>query len=280
MAPLPVARAWAEAVAGWQRQRAASGATAATLAIRRKQLYRLSRQIGPDPWATTRDQLLEYIGTPGLRPETRKSYRFAIQSFFRWAAAEGHVAIDPSAQLPVVRVPPSMPRPAPEDVLATALAGCDRRVRLMLLLAATAGLRRNEIACLYADDVGRDRDQAWLRIRGKGGRMRHVPISLALARELETAAIQGPVFPGQIDGHLSASHVGKVIKCALGQGWTAHTLRHRFATMCYAADRDLLAVQTLLGHSKPETTARYTAIPEGALQAAVTNAGRVAEPAG
>ena len=48
-----------------------------------------------------------------------------------------------------------------------------------------------------------------------------------------------------------------------------HTLRHRFATTAYGVERDLRAVQELLGHSKPETTARYVAVPEGALRTAV-----------
>ncbi|HET6299160.1 MAG TPA: site-specific integrase, partial [Kribbella sp.] len=51
--------------------------------------------------------------------------------------------------------------------------------------------------------------------------------------------------------------------------WTGHSLRHRFASAAYAVDRDLRAVQELLGHSKPETTARYVATPDGALRAAV-----------
>jgi site-specific recombinase XerD len=52
-------------------------------------------------------------------------------------------------------------------------------------------------------------------------------------------------------------------------GWTAHTLRHRFATVAYAGERDLLAVQVLLGHSKPETTRLYVLIPDASLRAAV-----------
>jgi len=51
-----------------------------------------------------------------------------------------------------------------------------------------------------------------------------------------------------------------------------HTLRHRYASRAYAGTRDLRAVQTLLGHSKPETTLRYTAIPDGGLQAAAAAA--------
>lgn len=53
------------------------------------------------------------------------------------------------------------------------------------------------------------------------------------------------------------------------EGWTLHTLRHRFATRAYSIDRDLLAVQTLLGHASPVTTRRYVAVGEDRLRATV-----------
>jgi integrase len=59
------------------------------------------------------------------------------------------------------------------------------------------------------------------------------------------------------------------VDVVLGAGWSGHSCRHAFASKAYAGTRDLRAVQTLLGHSKPETTARYTAVPDGALAAAV-----------
>lgn len=55
---------------------------------------------------------------------------------------------------------------------------------------------------------------------------------------------------------------------ALPPGWTAHTLRHRFATRSYAATRDLATVQELLGHAKPETTRLYVALPPDAMRQA------------
>lgn len=58
----------------------------------------------------------------------------------------------------------------------------------------------------------------------------------------------------------------------LPDGWTTHTLRHRFATVSYAGTRDLLAVQELLGHSRPETTRGYVQLPQDALRAAVAAA--------
>lgn len=129
-----------------------------------------------------------------------------------------------------------------------------------------------------------------LRVDGKGGRVRRVPmlprLEVMLAQErarrevgrigtgwrFEVDPFSPYVFPSHQVEHLSPYTVGAVLSTALGGQWTGHTLRHRFATLAYGVDRDLLTVQQLLGHSKPETTARYTATPAGAAAAAVAGA--------
>ena len=79
----------------------------------------------------------------------------------------------------------------------------------------------------------------------------------------------GWCFPSKYGGHLSGAHVSKLAAVVLRDGWTLHTLRHRFATSAYSAERDLLAVQRLLGHASVATTQRYAAPPEDALRRAV-----------
>jgi integrase len=134
----------------------------------------------------------------------------------------------------------------------------------MVLLGRLAGLRRMEIAGLHTRDIlqcqhgettGLD-----LYIVGKGGRERIVHLHSAIHVHLAAVLPRGGfVFPGQIDGHLSPAHVGKLMAAVLPAGTTPHQLRHAAATAWYAVDRDLLAVQQLLGHSSPTTTQRYTA---------------------
>lgn len=70
-------------------------------------------------------------------------------------------------------------------------------------------------------------------------------------------------------GPLRPDSVGKILKRLLGDGWTGHTLRHRFATRALAGSHNLRAVQLLLGHAKPETTAIYTAVDDSYLAATV-----------
>lgn len=156
----------------------------------------------------------------------------------------------------------------------------------MVLLAAYAGLRRSEIAAVHP----RDFVDGVLHVVGKGDRARIVPvhplIDQAVRAELErrrdgrigtgwrlgAARVDpaGYLFPGQQPGtHVSPWVVGDALSGLLGDVWTGHTLRHRFASRAYAASRDLRAVQELLGHSRPETTARYTAVPDDAMREAV-----------
>jgi integrase/recombinase XerC len=258
-----------EQLAGYESYVRASGSTKETVRVRVSMLNRIANTFDPVPLLQlTTEQLTRYMGQPGWMPETRKSVRAAIASFYRYAVDMDLIVIDPSRKLPVVHVPAGRPKPTPDSVYAAALLGANDRGTLLLMLAAFTGLRRTEIAQAHTDHIECD----VLRVVGKGGKTRLVPLHPLLAARLAMVP-SGFLFPGKEDGHLSPGHVGVLFKRMLGSGWSAHSLRHRFATRAYAADRDLLAVQQLLGHSKPETTQRYTAIPNGALAAAVLAVG-------
>jgi integrase len=68
--------------------------------------------------------------------------------------------------------------------------------------------------------------------------------------------------------HVGPSYVADRVEGVL-EGYTCHSLRHRFATCAYRATKDIRAVQELLGHSSPTTTAKYVLIDEDAMEAAV-----------
>jgi integrase/recombinase XerC len=217
-----------------------------------------------------RDDLTTFLARPIRAAETRKSARSAVRSIYGWAHDTDRIPADPARRLPPVRIPAGVPRPAPEGVVVEALRRADRRARLMVMLASYAGLRCTEIARVHTRDlVG-----GALRVHGKGGVVRSVPMHPDLAEALGELP-GGYAFPGGGDGHLTAGHVGKLLKRLLGPDWSAHTLRHRFASRAYGGTRDLRAVQVLLGHARPETTARYTLVLEDSLLAAVRAAALV-----
>lgn len=251
-------------IGAWCAWYTAGGASTGTLRVRRNHLRRLARQV--DPLEARTSDLVTFLGTYAEQaPESRKSALMSLRSFYRWALEHGYRADDPTRGLRPVKTPAGVPRPIPDELLEEALARADAETRLMLLLGGWAGLRRAEIAQVHADDV----TPFGLVVRGKGGKVRRVPIHPRLRPEL--AAVAGWAFPssrrpGQPVG---PDYVADRLEHVLPKGFTAHNLRHRFATMAYRGSHDLRAVQQLLGHSDPGTTARYTLVGQDELQAAV-----------
>lgn len=248
----------------WLRWYEAAGASRGTICVRRSHLTRLAARV--DPVSASTDDLVAFLADyRSLRPESRKSMLESLRMFYRWALARGLRDDDPTVGLRRVQVPPGVPRPIPEASLRQALSAADEEQTLMLLLGAYAGLRRSEIAAVNSQDV----DGLTLTVRGKGGRVRRVPVHPMLAGRL--ARINGWAFPSPVrEGrHVHPDYVANRLEQVLPAPFTCHSLRHRFATVVYDSTKDLRAVQELLGHSRPETTARYTLVTEERLTAAV-----------
>lgn len=283
---LEASEVWERALSSYSLELRAANRSPGTIKLRTHYLRRLARHYaGRGPWQLTAEELVEWLAGPEWRAETRKSARAALVTFYRWAVDTERIDTDPTARLAPVRVPPGAPRPVPTEILREAFARARTdRDRLILLFAAYAGLRRAEIARVRPGDFTHD----GLVVRGKGGRERIVPVhpelAAAVRRELELRArgshgsgwrfpsaitLEGPLFPGRFGNGLTPDNVGRVLSRLLGSGWSGHTLRHRFASSAYAAERDLRAVQELLGHSRPETTARYVQTPTEAKRTAV-----------
>lgn len=280
-------RRWVDAINAWGDWLAASGASPNTIRVRRWYLRQLAETyLTRSPWKLTTDDLAAFLGGRRWGAEAMKNGRSSVRSFYRWAIETGRTRHDPASGLPAVRVPPGLPRPASDDALNAALSRATDRGRLMLMLAAYAGLRAAEIAGLALADVTLAlNDDGVLIVRGKGGRLRRVPLHPALAAELaaeltrRTGGSSGTgyryrtgldrwLFPGSQGGSITPGAVSRVLSRKLN-GYTGHQLRHRFASRIYARTRDLRAVQELLGHAQVSTTAIYTAIPDGALIEAV-----------
>jgi site-specific recombinase XerC len=260
---------WGTALEGFEGWLRASGRPDSTIYQRTYHVRRFARHAGADPLEVSLGDLVGYLGGQPWGNATRLSARSALRGFYSWLVVTGMLAESPAAGLPRVAVPAGKPRPAADDALQSALGTADERVRLMLRLAAGAGLRCAEVARVHSADLEPDLDGWSLRVRGKGGRVRVVPLTRHLALALR-ALPAGWAFPGQDHGHLSAAYVSKLMSRALPDGVTAHMLRHRFASRAYVGSgRDIRAVQELLGHASVATTQVYTAVPRGALRAGV-----------
>lgn len=250
---------WNDALAQYELQQRAAGRSPGTIRLHRHYLTNLAEQV-PLPWQATQLDLLRYMGRDGWAAETRRSARSSVRGFYRWGHGMGYLDDDPASRLPGVAVPTPIPRPTPEHLVAQLVKRNDR-IGLMAQLGAYAGLRAGEIARVHRRDLVGDE----LIVLGKGGKLRAVPIvHRGLLRSL--TELEGWAFPNGLGSHLSPGHVSKLLSAELPEGWTAHTLRHRMASVGYAATRDLLAVGAVLGHSRPETTQRYVKLPDDAVR--------------
>lgn len=267
---MPVPQSWDTALHTFEVALRAAGRRETTIGTRLRHVRQMARALPRTaPAEVSADQLLEWAAARDWAPETRHSYYVSIRAFY------AALRIDPSPAdaLPTISRPVPPPRPTPERVYRDALAAADERTRAILVLAGAAGLRRGEIVRVNIADLSDDGASPFLLVRAKGGHDRLIPVTAEIAGLIRTRCAADPdggwAFPSRDGGHIRPRWASKLAARVLPPGWSLHSLRHRFATTAYSADRDLLAVQRLLGHSSVATTQRYTAPPDDAMRRAL-----------
>jgi site-specific recombinase XerD len=216
-------------------------------------------------------------------PTSRNSYRSALVCFYDFLTFRGLRADNPAQALPRLRQPRGLPRPL-EEVdhrrYWDAARALGPKHQAVAALGLFAGLRIHEAAKLEWVDI----TEGGLRILGKGRKMRIVPLHPTCSQSLVAwrAASKDPrwVFPcGRSDKavephsfykwHLQIIDAAGLRRGRFENGY--HRLRHTMATEALdASGGDLRAVQELLGHSSPATTAIYTKVRDGRLGEVVT----------
>ncbi len=204
----------------------------------------------------------------------------AVRSFHRFLLREGVTERDPAAGVAQPRLPRSLPRPLPVDDVRRLLEAPEEssptgvRDRAILELLYGSGLRISELTGMDVDDI--DLEEGSLRVLGKGGKEREVPlgsfgrdaVSAYLTRgrpALATGASRGALFLNARGGRLSrqscARLLGRYVRLAgIDRRVTLHTLRHSFATHLLEGGADVRVVQELLGHASVATTQIYTLV--------------------
>lgn len=239
--------------ASYQSQR---GFSPQTVKRRRITLEQFSAFIAPLSLADATDtDVAEFLSRFGS-PNTRKAYRGDLSAFYRWACRRKLLPDNPMDMIDPVRVPKPMPRPVPCDLVPQLVATApDADTRLMIALAAFAGLRVAEIAALSVEDVDTSRNVLVVR-HGKGGKDRLVPLHPTLRAMFSgRSTTAGPVFG------VTATTVSRRIRNHLrdsGLPHTAHKLRASFLTeVARRSSGNLVMVQRLAGHDSPLTTMAY-----------------------
>jgi len=220
----------------------------------------------------------------GLTRRTVARKLSAVRTYYRFLHLEDRVPSDPTRTLRSPRIEKRLPGHATdgniEVVFSMAEARAaentfrDTRNLVVLELLYGSGLRLSELHGLDMSDLDLGQEQA--RVLGKGSKERLVPLTGSssraigryLLRRLEVgAASSAPdreaLLLNPAGKRLSKRSIQNVVRrfldaAAPGQGLSAHSLRHSFATHLLDAGADLMAVKELLGHVSLSTTQVYT----------------------
>jgi integrase/recombinase XerC len=224
---------------------------------------------------------LAYRRTGGAGARTVGRGLAGIRSFLRFLERRGLANAAGAAALRAPKQPKSLPKPltaadARRVVSADAQLAEEpwiaARNAAVLTLLYGCGLRISEALGLRGEELA-DPAQSVLRITGKGGKTRLVPLlpvahrTVAEYRRLCPYHIEpaGPLFRGARGGQLDPAIIQREmakLRSAFGLPATAtpHALRHSFATHLLGRGGDLRAIQELLGHSSLSTTQVYTGV--------------------
>jgi site-specific recombinase XerD len=176
------------------------------------------------------------------------------------------------------RLPPVL---SPEEVKRVLAMATSLKARAMLTLAYGCGLRAGEVVRLQAGNI--DSEQMIIRIvQSRGRKDRHVMLPAEVLKLLRqwwkvrpTVSNNGVapehrwLFPGHSQHQpMTTRQFSRLFKEAakaagLRKTVSLHSLRHSFATHLLERGKNIRIIQALLGHSKPETTARYSRVAIG-----------------
>lgn len=225
----------------------------------------------------------------------------ALRTFFRYLSREGEVRGNPARLVATPKLPRRLSSYLEVDEVLGLLEAAhgkgplDLRNRAILELLYASGIRVGELCGLQLQDL--DLETGLLRVKGKGGKERIVPIGRKALEALQaylakrhefcskfqapgskleaqqstpgtwnmewgTGGVEQALFLNARGGPLRERSVGKIVlkylnKAGLGKKITTHGLRHSYATHLLGAGADLRAIQELLGHRRLSTTQRY-----------------------
>ncbi|WP_188195032.1 site-specific tyrosine recombinase XerD [Nonomuraea sp. SYSU D8015] len=203
----------------------------------------------------------------------------AVRGLHRFALREGVTTHDPAHQVRPPRQPRRLPKAITVDEVERLIAasGPDGapltlRNRALLEVLYGTGARISEAVGLAVDDLEDDQ----VRLRGKGGRVRIVPLGRYARSALDAYLVRArpgllahgrgtpAVFLNARGGRLTRQGAWEVLQAAAERaglaGISPHVLRHSFATHLLDGGADVRVVQELLGHASVTTTQVYTLV--------------------
>jgi len=250
-----------------------------------RDLRALHAFLGHPVGAATVEELERYaaqLRADGLSAATIARRHAAARSFFRHLQLLGVRADNPAAAVPLPRRPKPLPKtlsPGEAERLIQAAAGTTPRAlrdQALVELLYGAGLRVSEAVGLQRSGVALD--ERVVRVLGKGGKERVVPIGRPAAEALRRYLSRGrphldrrhraEVFLNARGGPLTRAGAFLILRGLAGKAGLdperihPHLLRHSFATHLLEGGADLRSVQEMLGHADLSTTELYTHVTD------------------
>ena len=251
----------------------------------RRDLHRLSGFLGKPLVLATLGELERYtaeLRAEGLAATTIARRTAAARSFFRHLQLLGTRTDNPAAELALPRRVRTLPRtlsPGEAERLIAAANGTGPRAlrdRALVELLYGAGIRVSEAVGLERGGV--DLDERLVRVAGKGGKERIVPVGRPAVDSLRRYLARGrpfldrrhrpELFLNAKGGALTRAGAFLILRrlaadAGLEPGRVhPHLLRHSFATHLLEGGADLRSVQELLGHADLGTTELYTHVTD------------------
>jgi site-specific recombinase XerD len=281
--------AWAAALQAfddWQRVRGMGEKTRRAYGVDLGQLAEWAAGRGLEPAALSHRDLRRFaavLGERGAAKSTVARKLAAIRTFYRHLLERGAIDANPADLVSSPKKDSYLPHVLkPHEVVELleripATTPLDLRDRAMFELAYAAGLRAEELVNLDTGSPNPDGEE--VRVEGKGGRTRVVPVGehawraldryLSRGRPVLDAGESAALFLSKSGRRLSTSDVRRRLKLqARRAGVSPHTLRHSFATHLLEGGADLRSIQELLGHSSISTTQTYTRVESRRLKLA------------
>ena len=183
----------------------------------------------------------------------------AIRSFVKYIKNFHNIEIKLKGDQSV-KVPKTLPKPIKSENILEVLNSCDLETALLIKILYGLGLRISELSNLKLENIS----QNWVRVAGKGNKIREIPIVSALSKDIQQhiQKNRNKVYlfektgkapkDSQIRYKINRAFAKKGIKA------TPHQLRHAFATDLLSEGARIADVSELLGHSSMATTQIYT----------------------
>ena len=217
----------------------------------------------------------------GIHPRSRARILSSLRSFYSFLKIDGYISGNPveNIQSPIFgRHLPDVLALEEIDSVINAIdlsASEGQRNRAIIETMYSCGLRVSELCTLRLSDLYLDEE--FIRVLGKGGKQRLVPVSSRAIAEIQayiSERLAVNIYPGCEDylflsyrrgkplSRITVFHIVKELVAIAGinKNVSPHTFRHSFATHLLEGGANLRAIQSMLGHESISTTEIYTHI--------------------